>query len=202
MGDPRKQRKTYQRPFRPWNKTRIENELVVVGEYGLRNKKELWKHANQLRRFRQIARDLKTMPEERQKKGFAELSGKLNRLGLVSEGATTDDVLSLQVRNILDRRLQTIVYKRGLARSIYQARQFVVHKHISIAGKVISSPSYLVKADEEEEIDYQPFSPLKDHPEKVFGETKKTKNKKKKKKKKSSKSKSSKKKRKKSSKKK
>ncbi|MBD3352517.1 MAG: 30S ribosomal protein S4 [Candidatus Lokiarchaeota archaeon] len=181
MGDPRKLQKTYKRPYRPWEKDRIETELVLLGDYGLRNKKELWKHANQLRRFRQIARELKTVPEEIRIIGSEELIGRLNRLGLVTEDATTDDILSLTVRDILERRLQTLVHKRGLSRSIYQARQFVVHKHISVDGKTIASPSYLVKKAEEENINFDDFSPYNGNPEKVFGISKEAEKKKKKK---------------------
>ena len=94
---------------------------------------------------------------------------KIRSLGLIGENATIDDVLGLEVRSILDRRLQTIVYKKGLARSIKQARQFITHGHIMVNGKVITSPGYLVKIDEEQFIEFKPTSPLAriDHPERI-----------------------------------
>ncbi len=170
MGDPRKLRKKFKRPMVPFEKARIDSELKYLGEYGLRNKREFWKHRFQLSKFRRIARDLKTMPEHQQQIAFGELTNRLRSLGLVGNDATTDDVLSLSVENILDRRLQTIVFKKGLARSIYQARQLVAHKHIAIRGKVISSPSYLVKAEEEDNLGFHPNSPFKAGKEKLFGD--------------------------------
>jgi len=170
MGDPRKLRKKFKRPLVPFEKARIDAELKYLGEYGLRNKREFWKHRFQLSKFRRIARDLKTMPENQQKISFEELTTKLQSLGLVGTEATTDDVLSLSVENILDRRLQTVVFKKGLARSIYQARQLVAHKHISVRNKVISSPSYLVKAGEEDQLGFHNYSPFSAGKEKIFGQ--------------------------------
>ena len=167
MGDPRKLRKKFKRPSTPFEKARIDSELRYLGEYGLRNKREFWKHRYQLSKFRRIARDLKTMPENQQNIAFEELTTKLRSLGLVGSDATTDDVLSLSVENILDRRLQTIVFKKGLARSIYQARQVVAHKHIAVRGKVISSPSYLVKIDEEDHLGFHTYSPFSGNKDKI-----------------------------------
>lgn len=168
MGDPRRLKKKFKRPNSPFEKERIETELKYLGNYGLRNKREFWKHKYQLSRLRKIARDVKAMPEELKKIQLEELLGRANRLGLVSSGATSDDVLSLTIEDLLNRRLQSIVYKKGIARTIYQARQLVTHKHISIKGKIISSPSYLVRKDEEDGIGFNEFSPLKGNPEKLI----------------------------------
>lgn len=170
MGDPRKLRKKFKRPLVPFEKARMDAELKYLGEYGLRNKTEFWKARAQLSKFRRIARDLKTMPENQQKIVFRELTSRLQSLGLVGTDATTDDVLSLSVENILDRRLQTLVFKKGLARSIYQARQLVAHKHISIRDKVIASPSYLVKIDEEAQLGFNNYSPFSGGKQKIFGD--------------------------------
>jgi len=170
MGDPRRLRKKFKRPHMPFEKARIDSELKYLGNYGLRNKREFWKHRSQLSKFRKIARDLKTMPEENQKVAFRELTSPLLSLGLVGSEATTDDVLSLSIENILDRRLQTIVFKKGLANSIYQARQLVAHKHITIGDRVISSPSYLVKVKEEAQLGYHNTSPYRGRKEKPFEE--------------------------------
>lgn len=170
MGDPRKLRKKYKRPLVPFEKARIDSELKYLGEYGLRNKTEFWKARSILSKFRRIARDLKTMPENQQNIAFAELMTRLRSLGLVGTDSTTDDVLSLSVENVLDRRLQTLVFKKGLARSIYQARQLVAHKHIAIQGKVIASPSYLVKIKEEDQLGFHNYSPFSGGKQKIFGD--------------------------------
>jgi small subunit ribosomal protein S4 len=170
MGDPRKLRRKFKRPMVPFEKARIDAELKYLGEYGLRNKTEFWKARARLSKFRRIARDLKTMPENQQKIAFKELMTRLRSLGLVGPDATTDDVLSLSVENILERRLQTLVFKKGLARSIYQARQLVAHKHILVQNKVIASPSYLVKIDEEAQLGFNTSSPFSGEKQKIFGE--------------------------------
>ena len=43
MGDPRKTRKKYDTPQHPWQKERMDQESVFLKEYGLKNKKEIWK---------------------------------------------------------------------------------------------------------------------------------------------------------------
>ncbi|MHA1727876.1 MAG: 30S ribosomal protein S4 [Promethearchaeota archaeon] len=168
MGDPRRLRKKFKRPTTPWDKSRIDSELKILGDYGLRNKKELYKHQYQLRRYRTLARDLRTAPKERQEKEFTELVGGLTHLGLVEQNATTDDVLGLNVEDVLNRRLQTIVFKKGLGRSLSQSRQLIVHKHIAIKNKVIASPSYLVHKNEEENINFNDFSPFHKEPAKLL----------------------------------
>jgi len=77
-----------------------------------------------------------------------------------------DDVLDLALGDILERRLQTLVFQRGLSQSIQQARQLITHGHIAIDGRKVSTPSYLVLKNEEEKITYAPKSPLRDpeHP--------------------------------------
>jgi small subunit ribosomal protein S4 len=96
----------------------------------------------------------------------------LNKYGLVSKDCHTDDVLSLSVEDILERRLQTFVYKHGLAKTIMQARQLVTHGHIAVKNKIIDSPSYLVKLDEEDHINYAINSPFAQDSSKLFGEGK------------------------------
>lgn len=161
MGDPRRLRKKYRTPSNPFEKERIVEELAYLGKYGLRNKKELWKHKHQLSRYRSLAREARALPEEQQVQRTAELLASVNKIGLVSDNASTDDVLSLTIENILERRLQTQVFKVGLAKSIIQARQFVVHGHIAVNGRAITSPSYIVKVADAGNIDYAVNSAFK-----------------------------------------
>jgi len=165
MGDPKKSRKKYTKPSHPWESERLREELILVGEYGLRNKKELWKAQTILRKYRRRARNIRVMPEEQQKKETEILIKKLYRLGILPENATIDDVLQLTVNDFLERRIQTLVYRKGLARTPHQARQFIVHGHIAIGGRRVRSPGYIVNLEEEDDIDYAPTSPLAKNPE-------------------------------------
>ena len=161
MGDPKKPRKKWEGPSHPWIKERLEQELALVGKYGLRNKRELWIAATLARKYRHRARKILALPEELREKEEKELLRILYEKGFIPEGSTLDDVLSLTAENILERRLQTIVYRKGLARSIYQARQLIVHGHIGIGGRRVTSPGYLVSREEEKLVDYVPTSPMR-----------------------------------------
>jgi len=160
MGDPKKPKKKYETPRFPWRSDILESELRLLGEYGLRNKRELWRHRTMLSKFRSIARSLLGMPASRRTILEKQLLEKLKRLGILSEDAVLDDVLDLTVESILERRLQTLVFRRGLAKTIYQSRQLITHGHIAIDGRKVFSPSYIVPKNEEDKIDFAPTSPL------------------------------------------
>jgi len=100
------------------------------------------------------------MPQERAIEIQQTLIKKLVTLGVLSPDAGFEDVLTITVDDILKRRLQTIVFEKGLAKTIYQARQFVVHGHIQVQGKKINAPSYIVKTAEEDMVGYHAKSPL------------------------------------------
>ena len=144
MGQPKKQRKKYDKPFRPWDKARIDIEKRLLKEYGLRRKHELWRAEAILRNFRRRARELLGSPDEKKEK---ELIAKLQKLGI--QCSTLDEVLGISINDILSRRLQTIVHKKGMANSIWHSRQVIVHGHITINGRKIKYPSYLVPISEE-----------------------------------------------------
>src|SRR3989338_4364729 len=112
MGHPKKQRKKYDKPFRPWDKSRLDSEKKLLKEYGLRRKKELWRAEGVLRNFRRRARELLGTPNEKKEK---ELINKLQKFGI--KCTTPDEVLSININDILSRRLQTIVHKKGTADS-------------------------------------------------------------------------------------
>jgi len=159
VGDPKKPRKKWQGPKHPWIKERLLREIELMGKYGLRNKRELWRLETLARYFRHRARGLLALPPEIREKEEKSLLARLYELGVLPENATLDDVLGLGAEHFLERRLQTIVYRKGLARTIHEARQLIVHGHIAIAGRRIRSPGYLVKRDEEDLVDYAPTSP-------------------------------------------
>ena len=160
MGDPRKPRKAFQTPRHPWRKDQLEEELHLVGEYGLRNKRELRRHETDLSEIRGIARTLLGAEEERRAKLERPYLSHLARLGILPETATVDNILDLNVKDLMERRLQTVVHRTGLAKSIHQARQFVIHGHISVAGDIVTVPSYIVHRDQESRIAFHQRSPL------------------------------------------
>lgn len=170
MGDPKRQRKKYETPSHPWIKERLDRERVIMRKYALKNKKELWRHETQLKEFRRRARRLLAARGKQAEVERVQLLQRLNRLGLLPADAVLDDVLSLTVEDVLDRRLQTIVYKKGLARTPpRQARQLIVHGHIEVNGQIIRSPGYLVLKAEEDTITYSKTSPFarESHPERM-----------------------------------
>lgn len=154
MGDPRKTRKHFKRPLKIWSKANIEREKALKVGYGLKNKREIWKTETLLRKKRHSARSLLALPLEKRIKRENELLGSLSRLGILSDKAVLDDVLTLNVESFLERRLQTLAWRKGLANTAVQARQFVVHGHVAIDGKRVTAPSYLVSAEEESKIGY------------------------------------------------
>jgi small subunit ribosomal protein S4 len=165
MGYPGKNHKAYQTPKRPFEKTRIEEETRLVIEYGLRNKREVWKAQSVLRKYRKGARDLLALSSSGTDKALAEakrseLITSLQRAGLLGPDADIDDILSLRVQAQLERRLQTLVYRKGLARSPKQARQLITHGHVAIGGRRVSIPGYRVNRTEETQIAYYGKSPF------------------------------------------
>ncbi|MBA2268873.1 MAG: 30S ribosomal protein S4 [Thermoproteota archaeon] len=152
MGDPRKSKKNYNRPRSIWTSDQISSELYVVGSYGLRNKRELWKAQTEIARIRNQARALLSLSIDVRHEKETQLLNYLSRLGLVSSSASLDDVLNLKIEDILERRLQTIIMKKSNLKSPYQARQLVVHGHVSLGNRKINLPGYLVKKEEETQI--------------------------------------------------
>ncbi len=161
MGDPRKSRHKWVSPGHPWIKDRLQHELELIGKYGLRNKRELWIAEAIIRNFRLRARSLLALPEGEREAAAKSLIDRLYRMGLVGKDAVLDDILGLTAENVLERRLQTLVYRKGLAKSIYHARQLVTHGHIAINGRRVTSPGYIVPRDEEDKIEIAPGSPLR-----------------------------------------
>ena len=147
----RRLKKKYKRPKKPWDKERIEEEKRLMEKYGLRRKREIWRAREILRKFRRRARRLVA---ERDKEKEKVLLDKLYRMGILEKNATLDDVLSLTVEDILERRLQTIVFRKGLAKTPKQARQFIVHGHIAFDGRRTVYPSMPVPRGMEDKVTF------------------------------------------------
>jgi small subunit ribosomal protein S4 len=154
MGDPRKLRKKYTSPKHPWEGARLAEEKALVSSFGLRNKKELWRAATEIKRFRYLARKLVGIPIEQRKGEEERLLSKLQKMGLLKEGATLDDALSLKTEDMLARRLQTLTWRTGLATTLSQARQLITHGHITINKRRITSPGAIINAEQEKTIDW------------------------------------------------
>jgi small subunit ribosomal protein S4 len=160
MGDPKKQRKKYETPRFRWRKDILQEELKLLGQYGLRNKHELWRHKTRLSNSRGIARSLIGKTPEERTKIENELLTRLKKLGILAETSALDNVLDLSIEDLLERRLQTVVFRKGLARTIFQARQLITHGHINIGNRRVTVPSYTVSKEEEEQVIYAPQSDL------------------------------------------
>lgn len=154
----RRIRKKFKRPKTAWNSVNIKEDRDIITEYGLRRKHELLVAREILRGFRQRARNLigaKNLEEEKR------LLDKLEKIGLLIEGKELDDVLALDVNKILDRRLQTIIFKKGMAASMKQARQLITHGHIAIDGRRMAFPSCLVPVEKEGKVSWYASSKVR-----------------------------------------
>jgi len=170
MGDPKFPRRSFDTPSHPWQGERIKEEAILVKQYGLKSKRELWKAKTILRNLRKQSRDLQARlrtGEHQAKMETENLLRKCARIGLLPlEGTRLDDVLGLSDIALLERRLQTVVYNKGLASTVGQARQFIVHGHVCIDDQKVTIPGYIVTREDEEKIVLNPLSPVADemHP--------------------------------------
>jgi small subunit ribosomal protein S9e len=139
-----------------------DSELKIVGEYGLRNKREVWRVQLTLSKIRRAARELLTLDEKDPKRLFEgnALIRRLVRIGVLDESRMKlDYVLALRVEDFLERRLQTCVYKLGLAKSIHHARVLIKQRHIRVGKQIVNVPSYMVRLDSQKHIDFALTSP-------------------------------------------
>jgi small subunit ribosomal protein S4 len=149
LGDPKKARKQYSRPRSPWRADQLAQELYLLGTFGLRNKRELWKAETQLSSVRKQARTLLAATQAVRLREEKKLLDSLIRKGLIRDPATLDDILSLTIEDMLARRLQSMVFKKGMALSPLHARQLIVHGHVTVGNRVITVPGYEVGGREE-----------------------------------------------------
>jgi len=164
MGDPKFSRRKYDTPAHPWEGDRIKEENELLMKYGLKNKRELWRAKSYVRSLRAQSRDLQARIRSGDPQAKIETDQLLARCAKLSllpqEGATLNDVLVLSTEAILARRLQTIVYRKGLAYTPKQARQLIVHGHAAVGTRKVTIPGYIVKRGEEEQIQYHTSSPI------------------------------------------
>lgn len=155
--------KTYVTPRRPYEKERLDQELKLIGQFGLRNKREVWRVKYTLAKIRKAARELLTLDEKDPRRLFQgnALLRRLVRIGVLDEGRMKlDYVLGLRIEDFLERRLQTQVFKHGLAKSIHHARVLIRQRHIRVRKQVVNVPSFVVRLDSEKHIDFSLNSPF------------------------------------------
>merc|ERR1712099_162360 len=154
--------KTFRKPKRPFEKERLDGEMKIVGEYGLKNKREVWRVQYALAKIRTAARTLLTLDEKSEQRMFQgeALLRRMVRLGLLLESEKKlDYVLGLTAAKIMERRLQTKVFKLGLAKSIHHARVLIKQRHIRVGKQICDIPSFMVRTDSQKHIDFSITSP-------------------------------------------
>jgi small subunit ribosomal protein S4 len=170
LGAPRRNRKQYEKPKDMWNLQRINSDNAIKDEFGLKNMRELWKVQTELSRLRSNIRMLLSSSSAQSTFVQEKMIGRLSRYGIANKESTLDSLLDLKENAFLSRRLQSLVFKKGLAKSIKQARQLIVHGYISVSGKRLTRPGYLVPQEEEgmisyyKPIDIQGLKPQREEP--------------------------------------
>jgi len=142
----KRKHKTYSRPKRPFDKERLEEEAIIKKEFGLKNKKEIWKAEAKIKSIREKAKKLISADKKDQQALFE----RLKKIGLKIESIS--DILSLEKKDYLERRLQTILVTKKIATTSKSARQLIVHKKVLVDGNVLNSPSYIVPVELENKI--------------------------------------------------
>ena len=142
----KRKHKTYSRPKRPFEKERIQEEEKIKEEFGLKNKREIWKADAKVKKIREKAKKLISAPLDEQKRLFEQLK----KIGLNVHSIS--DVLSLRKEDYLKRRLQTVLVEKKFASTSKMARQLIIHKKVLVDGSIVSAPSYIVPIKLEDKI--------------------------------------------------
>lgn len=154
-------KKTSKTPRKPFDKERLMGELHVIGKYGLRCKREIWRVQLTLAKLRKAARELLTLDERDTRRLFEgdALIRRIVKLGLLKEGQKKlDYVLGLTLEQFLERRLQTVVQQKGLAQSIHHSRVVIRQRHIAVGKQMVNIPSFMVRTSSQNYINYAPQS--------------------------------------------
>merc|ERR1712199_102098 len=154
--------KTSKPPRRPFEKERLDSELKLLGQFGLKNKREIWRVRLALAKIRATARVLLTKDEKDPQRIFEgqALMRRMIRYGILDEDKQRlDYVLGLKLENFLERRLQTLVFKRGLAKSIHHARVLIRQRHIRVGRQIVNVPSFMVRVESQPHIEFALNSP-------------------------------------------
>merc|ERR1712226_481303 len=154
--------KTFRKPKRPFEKERLDGEMKIIGEYGLKNKREVWRVQYALAKIRKAARNLLTLEEKDETRIFEgeALLRRMSRLGLLNENERKlDYILGLTLPKFMERRLQTKVFKLQISKSYHHARVLIRQRHIRVGKQICNIPSFMVRVDSEKHIDFANTSP-------------------------------------------
>ena len=157
----KRKHKSYSKPKRPFDKIRIDEEAQIIKEFGLKNKREIWKAEASINSIRKRAKALISSDSEEQQALF----DRLKKIGINVNSIA--DVLSLDKQNYLKRRLQTVLVAKKMATTPKSARQLITHKKVLIDGRVLNSPSYIVPVKLENKISLKETKKKKDKPKDV-----------------------------------
>jgi len=142
----KRKHKSYSKPKRPFDSKRFEEEAELKKEFGLKNKREIWKAEKKISVIRKKAKRRISEGEDKQKSLFKQLNSLGFKVGSIA------DVLGMEVKDYLKRRLQTFVFQTNLAKTPREARQLISHRKILVEGSVVDKPSYLIKVSQEKKI--------------------------------------------------
>ena len=154
---------TYKTPKVPFERERFDAELKLAGQFGLKNKREIQRVHFMLGHMRTVAKVM-LMKDAKDPKRMLEgtaLLRRLHNLGILpKEQNKLEFVLALKEENILERRLQTVVLRKGLAKSIHHARVLIRGKMIRVGKQIVDSPSFLVRVESEPLVQLAENTPL------------------------------------------
>lgn len=142
----KRKHKKYSKPKRPFDKLRIDEETKIKKEFGLKNKREIWRADARINSIRAKAKKLISANPEEQKSFI----NRLKKIGLNIDSIA--EVLSLDKKDYLKRRLQTVLADKKIAPGIKSSRQLITHKKVLVNGKIVDTPSYIVPVDLEDKI--------------------------------------------------
>jgi len=142
----KRKHKQYSRPKKPFEKVRFEEESKIKEEFGLKNKKEIWRAESVIKTIREKAKKLIPAGENEKEALFV----RLRKTGFKVDSIS--DVLSLDKKDFLERRLQTFVFRKKLASTPKSARQLITHRKVFIKDHVVDSPSHVVPVEMENQI--------------------------------------------------
>ncbi len=150
----KKKSKKYQKPRHPWNWQNLAKEKSLRQDYGLKNKKEIWKAESRVRKYRKIARQIIGEEETETQEKREKFLKKLRKQGLIRKNGQIDDILSMTTKDYLERRLQTLAWRKGYGKTPKQARQLITHGHIKVNGRKTTKPGMIISKKDEDTIDW------------------------------------------------